>query len=161
MANEARAECIRDIFTTKSTTSVYTLYGETGLILFKGYKLEDVARPLGVKIQKETCIPEGDYWLSINDSVRFQRKMPIIYNTLDLAVVDSHGKRWDGIREHWGNFSVDTDGCPIIGTFRDIDIVNCKPFASKAFFEDTYFPLLNDLVNKFGRIPYKIINQQS
>lgn len=65
--------------------------------------LEDKIRTL--KIKYETCIPEGDYQLTINYSNRFKKRMPLI---LDVP-------NFTGIRIHSGNTIQNTAGCILLG----------------------------------------------
>jgi hypothetical protein len=76
------------------------------------YVLEDIGRPAGVKIQRETCIPEGFYFVDITISARWDKPMLILYNRPDRSVERS-GVRFTGIRPHGGNDVGDTAGCPL------------------------------------------------
>lgn len=76
-----------------------------------GTCLEDVGRPQGVKIQDETCIPEGVYGVKITLSSRFKKPLILLYNQpADLSVVDGTAK-WTGIRVHAGVTTEHTAGC--------------------------------------------------
>jgi len=81
--------------------------------------LEDVGRPHGVKINAETCIPEGHYKAVITRSTRFQKDMILLYNQDDMAV-ERFGVRFTGIRVHGGNNIEHTAGCLLVG-FRRAD----------------------------------------
>jgi len=76
--------------------------------------LEDVARPHGVKIAAETCIPEGAYKAVITRSTRFQKDMILLYNTKEKTV-ENFGVRFTGIRVHGGTNTEHTAGCPLVG----------------------------------------------
>lgn len=80
---------------------------------FFGHSLEDVGRPHGVKIAKETCIPEGTYKVAISYSPSFKRDMLILYNVDDDHSIERHGVRFTGIRSHGGNDVSHTAGCPM------------------------------------------------
>ena len=67
--------------------------------------LEDIVRPAGVKIPKETAIPAGRYKVVIDFSERFQRPM---MHLLDVPM-------FTGIRIHAGNTDRDTEGCLLTG----------------------------------------------
>lgn len=76
------------------------------------YCLEDVARPINVKVYSKTCIPEGVYDIAVTFSNRFQRDTIQLHNTQDMAV-ERNGIRFTGIRVHGGNDVDDTEGCPL------------------------------------------------
>lgn len=76
------------------------------------YVLEDVGRPTGVKIQDETCIPEGIYDVSITRSNRFKKDMMLLSNQ-DDGSIEGGGVRFTGVRPHGGNKTADTAGCPL------------------------------------------------
>lgn len=109
---------LRHWFTEKSTIGELFIDDK-----FECYILEDVARPLGVKIKGSTCIPENEYIIMINFSNRFQRLLPLIFNMSNLSVDDGHGKIWTGIRIHSGNDSQDTEGCLLPGQKKITDKV--------------------------------------
>lgn len=77
-----------------------------------GFTCEDKDRKLeenpGAKIQKRTAIPRGLYRLTLSFSNRFKKVMPLI--------VDVPG--FEGVRIHGGNTHEDTEGCPLLGSFR-------------------------------------------
>jgi hypothetical protein len=76
-----------------------------------GTTLEDCGRPQGVKIQDETCIPEGVYGVKITQSGRFKKPMIILFNEpADLSVRDG-AAQWTGIRVHSGSTIEHTAGC--------------------------------------------------
>ena len=110
---------IRKWFSTKST--IGELYIDDA---FTCYTLEDVARPKGVKIYGETAIPEGKYKIKITHSNRYNKPLPLIYNTADRAVVDGHGVKFTGIRIHPGNSDKDTHGCLLPGLAKGKDFVS-------------------------------------
>lgn len=80
-------------------------------IQLQGTALEDCGRPKGVKIQDETCIPEGVYGVKITMSNRFKKPMIILFNQpSDLSVQDGT-VQWTGIRVHSGTTIEHTAGC--------------------------------------------------
>ena len=50
-----------------------------------GTALEDVGRPAGVKVQDETCIPEGVYKVAITGSPTFGKPLMILYNKTAIS----------------------------------------------------------------------------
>ena len=78
-----------------------------GLVFIDGdlfcHSLEDTARPDGVKIAKETCIPAGLYKLGMETSPK--------YGADTLTIFDV--PMFQGIRIHGGNDINDTEGCPM------------------------------------------------
>ncbi len=85
-----------------------------------GYALEDVARPVGVKIDAKTCIPEGVYDVEVTFSNRFQKLMIQIFNA-DRMTVERDGVKFKGVRVHGGNTVDNTEGCPLIAKNFDGD----------------------------------------
>ena len=141
---------IRKWFTANST--IGELYSGNTMLC---YILEDVARPIGVKVDKQTCICEGEYIIAVNFSNRFQRQLPIIYNTLDLSV--THGKaRWTGVRIHPGNTAADTEGCLLPGMARLVDKV---AESRSAFDELLRFIQSHPNFVKQGKLTLTIINE--
>lgn len=80
--------------------------------------LEDVGRPVGVKVLAETCIPEGIYDVEVSLSNRFQKEMILLYNTPDKAVV-RNGVRFTGVRVHGGNSVDNSEGCILANEHND------------------------------------------
>ena len=101
--------------------------------------LEDV--PRAVKVQNETCIPTGDYQVSIDFSNRFQRDMP--------HVLDVPG--FDGIRIHSGNTDKDTDGCILVGQNKiKGEVINSRDTFNKLF------PLMQNAIKEGEEISISI-----
>ncbi len=88
------------------------------------YTLEDVVRAPGVKIPKETAIPEGRYRLVLDYSQRYQRLMP---HVLDVPM-------FTGIRLHSGTTELDTEGCIIVALHRGVGKVTESKLAFNALF---------------------------
>lgn len=149
---------IRDIFTTKMTLGQMWFKG-VPLVLngFNIYIGEDVARPIGVKISKETAVWEGDCFIDITFSNRFQRNMPLIYTNADNLRYEGGDKYFDGCRIHSGNTEADTDSCQLTGTGRN----RYGVWDSRTAF-NLLFPFLEKrILENGGAIPYKIINRQT
>lgn len=93
----------------KINETISTLYVDG--VKLTGSVLEDIGRPPGVKIQDETCIPEGVYGVTITQSSRFKKPMILLYNDpTDFSIRDGL-TRWTGIRVHDGRTTADTAGC--------------------------------------------------
>lgn len=75
--------------------------------------LEDPVRAFGIKIPKQTAIPDGVYKWKVTFSNRFQRDTILIYNQDDLSIV-AGGISFSGVRMHGGNTAEDTEGCPLV-----------------------------------------------
>ena len=84
------------------------------------YSLEDIGRPIGIKIPGDTCIPEGVYSVGITRSYRWDKDMLILFNNDTDCSIDSCGIRYTGIRPHGGNSIKDTHGCPLLGHKTDL-----------------------------------------
>jgi hypothetical protein len=76
-----------------------------------GSTLEDIGRPAGIKIPKETCLPEGDYLARITQSQRFGRPMILLFTDPKTLACTHGGIRFDGIRVHAGSTTAHTEGC--------------------------------------------------
>lgn len=96
---------LRTYFKDRTTSALYV----DGVKL-TGSCLEDVGRPSGVKIQDETCIPEGVYGVKITQSPQFKKPLILLHNMPDESVVDGQA-RWTGIRVHAGVTTEHTAGC--------------------------------------------------
>ncbi len=76
--------------------------------------LEDIGRPSGIKIPKETCIPEGEYKVTITESARFKRPMLLLYTNPTRMTCEHDGITFSGIRVHSGNKTMHSEGCILI-----------------------------------------------
>jgi hypothetical protein len=79
-----------------------------------GESLEDIGRPLGVKVQDETSIPEGVYQVKISYSNHFKKPMLILFNHEDDHSIRNGGIKFTGIRVHSGNKTSHTSGCILL-----------------------------------------------
>ena len=82
--------------------------------------LEDIGRPHGVKIDAETCIPEGIYSVIINKSHRFNKDMILLFNQEDKSIY-RFGVSFTGVRAHGGNNIHNSEGCPLIAYNSDLN----------------------------------------
>lgn len=108
----------RRVLTDESTIGDLYINGEKLCFV-----LEDKVRPDGVKIPGRTAIPAGTYNLIIRKSVRFGRMMVEITNVPGFV----------GVLIHWGNWAVDTEGCPLLGMTESKDKVGDSRIAYGKF----------------------------
>lgn len=101
-----RLMLVRDHYYPDATLG--RLYIDGGLTC---YTLEDTDRRLedgGQKIAGQTAIPRGIYPITITQSARFGKLLPLLSNVPGFA----------GVRIHPGNTSADTEGCILVGSSR-------------------------------------------
>ena len=72
--------------------------------IFRYYVLEDLVRPEGVKVYGQTAIPYGKYTVSLSQSPKLGRELPLIENVPGFSGIRIHA----GIDESW------TEGCILI-----------------------------------------------
>lgn len=95
------------------------------------WTLEDVAREVpgepvqSWKIQNETAIPRGRYEVVITFSPHFDRDLPLLVNVPGFSAV----------RIHPGNKAADTEGCLLVGSSAEGNLL----YQSRAAF-DKLFP---------------------
>lgn len=131
----------REVLTGQSTIGQLTVNGEWAC-----HTLEDVKRPLGVKVEGKTAIPDGRYQVVIDLSARFKRLMPHI---LDVP-------NFSGVRIHSGNTSQDTEGCILIGLTRGTDFIGESRLAFEKF-----YPILQQGLQNGGEVWLTIQNPNS
>jgi hypothetical protein len=122
-----KLELIRVVLTPRCTVSVLRIDG-----VHACFMLEDTARAPGVKVPRQTAIPEGKYRVEITHSPRFGVDMPL--------VMDVPG--FSGIRIHAGNTKDDTEGCLLPG--RHVLLLNAGEYQvteSRAAYVDLFAQL--------------------
>lgn len=90
-----------------------------GELEFFCYTLEDAARAYGIKVPGKTCVPEGECFVTISKSNRFQRDMLLLYTEFNDYSLQLEGTKFTGIRPHGGNDVYDTEGCPLVAYNRN------------------------------------------
>ena len=84
--------------------------------------LEDI--PRAVKVPGRTAIPAGRYEIAVNWSQRFLRRMPLLLNV----------PNFEGVRIHPGNTAADTEGCILVGLYRqDHALLQSRPAFETVF----------------------------
>ena len=97
---------------------------------FECFTLEDVVREvpqLAVeewKVQDETSIPSGTYEVIVEQSVHFQKLLPLLLKV----------PGFEGVRIHSGNVAADTEGCILVGKRRTATAVLASRAAFNALF---------------------------
>lgn len=108
MDRPQKIELIRYKYTENATFGKFIVYSNSGVV-FECETMEDVTRPLGVKVKNHTAIFAGNYFVTVTRSGKFKRNLPYIHNTIGFT----------GVRLHSGNTVKHTAGCPLIGTSVD------------------------------------------
>ena len=119
-------ELIRQHFTPVSTIGSLSING-----VFECYVLEDTCRESlpgtwrpEFKLDAKTAIPYGSYAISITESQRFKRPLPLLLSVPSFV----------GIRIHPGNSAIDTEGCLLPGQTQSRDFVGNSRLAFEVLF---------------------------
>lgn len=121
----------RDTFSDESTIGKLYIDGK-----YFCETLEDKDRYLeggGIKEYGKTCIPRGDYGVTITMSNRFKKELPLLLNV----------PQFEGIRIHAGNTAADTDGCILLGKTRRNNFVENSRDAVNEFIQKLKTALAN------------------
>jgi len=108
---------VRKWLTGNSTIGELTVNG-----VFECFTLEDAIRP--EKIPGITAISAGRYEIAVTFSNKFQKFLPLLMNVQDFQ----------GVRIHPGNRPEDTEGCILVGQFREQDFIRESRPAFDALF---------------------------
>jgi len=103
----------RYLYSARTTISRLNLPAQDGGAAFC-FVLDDTVRAYGIKVPKETAIPEGIYKVKITMSSRFKRLMPILYTESNGYEIKMGGIGFKGVRFHGGNTHKDSEGCPLV-----------------------------------------------
>lgn len=107
------------------------------------YTLEDITRPYGVKIKKQTAIPatEGNdtYKLGIRYSPKYGRVV-VVYTSYDertgMYILEYGGIRFEMILMHGGNDENDTEGCILVNKYRNINTMKANGTMKNSILEE-------------------------
>lgn len=77
------------------------------------------------KVPAKTAIPRGIFELTVNDSKRFGRPLPLLLRV----------PGFEGVRIHPGNTAADTEGCILVGKAKGPDHVTHSREAFEALFK--------------------------
>jgi hypothetical protein len=118
----------RDILTDSSTSGSLFIDGNLEYFTLEDKMREVHGKPVSEwKVKGHTAIPVGRYRVTIAPSPkRGGRLMPLL-----LAVPG-----FVGIQIHPGNTAEDTEGCILLGTWREPDAVRGSKVAFQRFFEE-------------------------
>ena len=111
----ARTHFINHIRAYHANSTMGELYIEGRLV---AHMLEDTGRPVGVKVPKETCIPEATYIATVEHSPKYGKELVTLTSrhlTHSPGSIEEGGIAFTGIRVHGGNTVEDTEGCPMAG----------------------------------------------
>lgn len=109
--------------------------------VFECWTLEDVVREQ--KIPGETAIPAGTYQVIVDWSPHFKTFLPRLLNVPNFA----------GVRIHPGNVAADTQGCILVGKYKDENTV----ISSREAFS-ILFPKISAASNQGEKVTLRIEN---
>jgi hypothetical protein len=114
------------------------------------YTLEDTVRAYGIKVPRETAIPQGIYKVNVTRSTRFKRDLPMVFTESNGYELINGGISFKGIRFHGGNTHKNTEGC-ILVAYNKIDSNTIQGTAER--------DLVKELSN-FNSITLEVVNNQ-
>lgn len=117
----------REILTDQSTIGKLYADGE-----FIAFTLEDIVRD-GGKIAGKTAIKDGRYQVQITQSVRFNKRLPLLIGVPNFS----------GVRIHAGNTAENTEGCVLVGLTKGENFVGKSQMAMSLL-----QPLIQDALDK-------------
>lgn len=104
----------RYLYTSRTTIGRLHVPDIEGVLSLFCLTLADTVRAYGIKVLKETAIPEGTYKVDISMSKRFKRKMIMLYTESNKYEIKAGGIGFKGSRCHGGNTHKDTEGCTVV-----------------------------------------------
>ncbi|SEL09679.1 DUF5675 family protein [Parapedobacter koreensis] len=126
--------------------------------LFACYLLEDSVRK--EKIQGLTCIPEGEYLLSLNSWAGMNAKYAPKYPKLHQGMIEiTEIPNYQLVFIHIGNYHTQTAGCPLTGSYWQLLDGDYQVMHSTAAYKYVY-PLLVGEIGK-GNNRIEVLNQCS
>jgi hypothetical protein len=127
--------------TTKTENSTIGNFSINGV--FFSYCLEPTDRGLtsdmtleqiaDIKVQDKTAIPRGIYKVTKYFSPKHQAFVPLLVDVPGYA----------GVEIHQGNTAVDTDGCLLLGSVREVDFVGNSVVTINKFYP-LFFAAINN-----------------
>ena len=123
--------------------------------LFACYLLEDAVRDR--KIPGETCIPPGDYGLSLNHWSGMDGEYAQRYPNMHEGMVEiTEIPNYRLVFFHIGNYHDETRGCPLTGSYWQHLDGDYQVMGSRAAYEFVYPKLVAEIREGRGRI--EIVN---
>lgn len=113
--------------------------------LFLCYILEDAIRE--IKINGQTCIPEGRYQLGINKTAGMNMRYGQLYGHVHQGMVEVKGiVNFSLVFIHIGNYHADTAGCLLTGSYYQLFEGDYRVLHSAMAYKELY-PLILEKLN--------------
>ncbi|MFC7522327.1 DUF5675 family protein [Parapedobacter sp. GCM10030251] len=126
--------------------------------LFACYLLEDAIRP--EKIPGLTCIPEGEYGLSLNSWAGMNTRYAPRYPRLHQGMIEiTEIPNYSLVFIHIGNYHTQTAGCPLTGSYWQLVDDDYRVLHSAAAYKYVYPLLVKEI--KQGNDRVLVCNQCS
>ncbi|MBK1439704.1 hypothetical protein JHJ32_06900 [Parapedobacter sp. ISTM3] len=119
--------------------------------LFACYLLEDSVRP--EKIPGITCIPEGEYGLSLNPWAGMNARYAPKYPKLHRGMVEiTEIPNYQLVFIHIGNYHTQTAGCPLTGSYWQLLDGDYQVLHSAAAYKYVYPLLVGEMEKGNNRV---------